>query len=177
MVGPIYVVSGVPGAGKSTVSWALCSRYARALLVSGDDLRDMVVSGFASALEPWTDEHSRQFSLSWRTAASIAAKYADAGFAVVIDDVVREDDLRRDFVPELGKRPLRRVLLKPSLDVAITRNRGRTNKTFDLERLVPIITRLYESLAEHTEGWVVVDTTALTTEQTADVILRSVGGV
>jgi len=170
---PIYLISGVPGAGKTTVARALCARFPQAVHVPGDDLRDLVVSGFASALDPWTDEHSRQFSLSWRAGASIARRYADAGFTAVIDDVVRGEDLRRDFYPELRDRPLRKVLLKPTLEMALARSRQRTTKTFDPQRLEAVIARLYETLANDAPGWLVVDTSQLTIEQTVDAIVHA----
>jgi 2-phosphoglycerate kinase len=47
--GPICLISGVPRAGKTTVAHALAVRVARAVVVTGDDIRDLVVSGFASA--------------------------------------------------------------------------------------------------------------------------------
>ena len=168
MSAPIYVISGVPGSGKTTVARELCARHPASLLISGDELREMVASGRATPIDGWSSETQQQFDLSWRTAAGMAARYADAGFIVVIDDVLREEDLRRQFYPELGERSVRRVLLKPPLATAIARNRERTTKDFDPERLVPIIERLHDSLAAEIAGWVVIDTSALSIAETVD---------
>ncbi|TMG44935.1 MAG: ATP-binding protein, partial [Chloroflexi bacterium] len=82
----IWLISGAPGAGKSTVSDALCRRFRLAVHIPVDDIRDWVRSGFASPVE-WTNETGRQFALARRGAARIATDYADAGFDVMVDDV------------------------------------------------------------------------------------------
>jgi len=171
----IWLVSGAPGAGKSTVSDALCRIFTQSVHVPVDDIRDWVRSGFASPVE-WTDETGRQFALARRGAARIAADYADAGFDVVLDDVIRESELSQ-YADYLGKADLRKVLLSPSLETVLIRNSTAQRKPFDPSILEAACRGLHPLLlSENTaeRGWIVVDSTALDVEQTVDAILRAV---
>src|SRR5437763_326435 len=111
----IYIFSGVPGAGKSSVSRALMQRFPAGLHIPVDDLREWVASGRADPIPEWTPETTRQFRLARRSAAQIALVYAGAGFAVAIDDVVFPAEAQALFVEPLAAFPVRKILLRPDL--------------------------------------------------------------
>ena len=168
----IWLITGAPGAGKSTVSIALCRRFPLAIHVPVDDLRDWVRSGFSSPTE-WTAETDRQFALARRGAARVASDYADAGSVAVLDDVVRESHLNQ-YTAYLGNASIRKVLLNPSLETALARNAAPARKDFDASVLEAACRGLHPLLvAENTpaRGWMVVDSTTLDVDQTVDVII------
>lgn len=169
---PIFILAGTPGAGKSSVAVALLRRSAHGLHIPVDDLREMVVAGIAHPVPEWTDETGRQFGLARRSAAAMARVYAAAGFAVVIDDVLGPADAEA-FPLEAAEFSVRKVLLRPSLDVALQRSAARTVKSFDAELLVDVIRRLYETAdpaAYAAHGWQIIDSSELSVEETVDAI-------
>jgi cytidylate kinase len=170
----LWVISGVPGSGKTTVADVLARRYPRGVHLAMDELRQLVKSGLASPLE-WNAETTLQFEIARRNAARLAADYLSNGFAVVIDDVATEADMAQ-YVPYLGPFAPRKVLLSPSIFVVHRRNTERTNKTFDTKVLAPVATRLHTELlagCPREAGWVVIDTSTLSVGDTIDKILDS----
>ena len=127
---PLFLITGAPGAGKTATAAALMRRFPFGLHIPVDDLREWVVSGISQPVPEFTEETGRQFRLARGAAAQVAATYADAGFAVAIDDVIHEPDAEVLVAP-LAPRTVHKILLQPSLEVALARNADRTNKGFD----------------------------------------------
>jgi adenylylsulfate kinase-like enzyme len=126
---PIYLVTGIPGAGKTTVSHLLAGRFERGVHVEADALHHMIVTG---AL--WPDEDPRseamaQLELRARNAAAVAAEFHDAGFAVVVDDVIVGRERLAIYEERLAPRPFELVVLAPRPEVALARDAAREYKT------------------------------------------------
>jgi chloramphenicol 3-O-phosphotransferase len=145
---PIFIITGTPGSGKSSVAAALMRRFEFGLHIPVDNLRELVVSGIAHPVPEWTDETSRQFMLARRAAAGMARLYAEAGFAVAIDDVIFPAEARDLLSGTLDGLAIHQVLLYPSLDVALERSTTRTNKDFDAAVLDTTIRELHRAIGE-----------------------------
>ena len=169
--GPIFLISGPPGSGKTTVAQALLVRFSHGLHIPVDDLREWVVSGIAHPIPVWTGETTRQFSLARAAACATARLYADEGFAVAIDDVITADDAARDFTALADLSP-RQVVLLPDVTIAQQRNAERSNKVFDTGALHEPIRTIHRLFADQSApGWLVLDTSALGIEETVDMIV------
>ncbi len=126
----IFLITGAPGAGKTATAAALMRRFPFGLHIPVDDLREWVVSGIAHPVPEFTEETGRQFRLARAAAAQMAALYADAGFAVAIDDVVHEPDAEACYLAPLAPRTVHKILLQPPLQVALARNVGAHQQRF-----------------------------------------------
>ncbi len=144
-VGPIYVLTGAPGVGKSTVARALAARFQRAFVIPMDDLREWVVSGREDPGPTWNDETTRQFDLAYAATADIADRYSQAGFAVIIDHVVFPDEEEK-LRARLGNRHYRTVLLTCRSETNHHRNLTRTGKNMDPNDLAPLIDHVRQNL-------------------------------
>lgn len=171
---PIWLITGVPSSGKSSVASVLAQREPRGLHIPVDELREWVVSGIAHPVPEWTAETGRQFALARAAATAVARIYASAGFAVAIDDVIFPAEADAAFVAPLTGFAVHKVLLRPRLKVALRRNAERTSKEFDTSVLADTIRDLHQAMAAAPyaqAGWIIFDNSDLSLDETVDAIL------
>lgn len=123
----ILLVSGPPGAGKTSVTLAVAERYDRMLRVEADTLREWVCAGYR---HPWAGDAqaAEQRLLAIRNASAVARESIAARYAVVIDDAAFADDLDayRDALAGVDAL-VQAVTLLPGLDATLARDAGRTD--------------------------------------------------
>lgn len=122
----VLLITGPAGAGRTAVAseWARTRIYPCAL-VSLDDVRSMIKSGYADPLDGWAAEHGRQYRLTRGSIALMARRFNEAGFGCVIDDAIFPDWQEADYPGwsrELQGLSHRLVVLLPSLDVVLKRD-------------------------------------------------------
>jgi hypothetical protein len=178
MLPPIFVLTGPPAGGKSTIARALLQRYEFGLHIPVDDLREWVVSGIAHPVG-WTDETTRQFSLAEQSAADIAVRYNDAGFAVAIDHCCGPPTLDELIASRFSGRNVVKVVVIPSLETNLRRNRERVGKNFDAEVLTGTINRLnplYRNSGLNESGWILLENDSESVEETVDGLFATLDG-
>ncbi|MEY9892093.1 chloramphenicol 3-O-phosphotransferase [Catenulispora sp. MAP12-49] len=121
----IFLVTGIQAAGKSTVAQLLAEQLEKSMHVRGDLFRRMVVNGRVEMgpSDP-PAEAVRQLRLRYALAAQVADGYADAGFNVVLQDIVLGAYLT-DMVTAIRTRPCYVVVLAPSAAVVQERDEAR----------------------------------------------------
>jgi cytidylate kinase len=121
----VVVVSGPPGAGKSTVAAGLVTLLDPSALVAGDDFFAFLRNG---AIPPWKQEAHRQNNAVIRAAAAATGHLADH-CAVVYDGVLGPWFLRT-FLQASDLRHVHYAVLLPPLAVCLERVRSRSGHGF-----------------------------------------------
>jgi predicted kinase len=166
-LGVVFLITGVPGAGKTTVARALAGRLPRAAHIEADLLQEWIVSGRVWPGEDPPEEAHRQLEQRALHAARLANSYYEAGFVPVIDDIVVGPKRLGLYERELVPRPLRLVVLAPPLEVALARDEARGDKRVG-DRWAELDALQRERLRD-VGLW--LDTESMSVEETVDAIL------
>jgi chloramphenicol 3-O-phosphotransferase len=156
------LVSGIPGAGKTTVARGLAAGFERSVHLEGDVIGEhFIVNGAVPPQGPPMDEADLQLALRRKNICLLANSYSDAGFMTVVDDVIVSPSVLDTYRQNLSGRPLLLVELVPSVDVIQRRDQGRDKHVFDMWRHLDTELR---TAMPRLGLW--IDTSMLTAEQT-----------
>lgn len=163
----IWLISGVPGAGKTTLARALAQTFDAAAHVEGDRLARSLVSGAVLPGDEPAEESERQMELCIRNQCLLARSFAEAGFTPVLDYVVLTRHLLDAYRHYLAGGVLRFVTLAPPLEVALERDGDRGEKSMG-DRILALDALMREQLSA-IGLW--LDNGALTVEETVAAVL------
>lgn len=138
--GRLLVVTGPPGAGKSTVAALVADRFERSVLVAGDAFFGFVRQGY---VDPWRPESHDQNTVVTEASAAATARYVAGGFDTVYDGVVGPWFLPA-FAAMTGLDRLDYVVLLPSVDVCVDRVATRSGHGFTSE---PATRKMHQEFA------------------------------
>lgn len=125
--GSLLVVTGPPGAGKSTVARLIADHLPSSALVEGDAFFGFLANG---AIDPWLPESHDQNHVVTAAAALATATFATGGYATVYDGVLGPWFLPH-FAASSGLASFDYALLLPSADECARRVIGRVGHSFD----------------------------------------------
>ena len=163
-----WLITGIPGAGKSTVARGLAGRFVRGAHIEGDRLGEMVVGGLVYPGQEPAEESARQSLLVMRHMCLLARSFARAGFVPVLDYVSMTRGGIAFYRRALRRLDLHVVVLNPGKETALARDRDRPEKT-----VASHWTHLEDVMLRELPGiglW--VDNRDQTPEETVSFILR-----
>ncbi len=177
-----FLLTGVPGAGKTTVARELAGRFERAAHVPADAIGAMVLAGNTPPRPPEDEggeagsveggEQDRQLLLRARNAARLCDSFFAAGFTPVLDDVVVHRLQLDHYLEQIRSRPLMLVVLAPRPEVVLERDAARERHK---RGLAPEWDFLEAALRTDLDGaglW--IDSSDLSPAETVDAILAAV---
>jgi chloramphenicol 3-O-phosphotransferase len=163
----VILVTGIQAAGKSTIAQLLAERLPQSVHVRGDLFRRMIINGRADMTPDPTSEAVRQLRLRYQLAATVSDAYFQAGFTVIVQDVILGSHLA-EMTAMIRSRPLLVIVLAPQAAAIANREESRGKTAYgpwDIEQLDTALRHETPRLGL----W--LDTSGQTPAETADEIL------
>jgi predicted kinase len=124
----VYLVSGVPGAGKSTVARLLALHFDRSAHIDVDMVyHHFTVTGLEQP-NARTGEAERQEHLAVVNAAGLARNYVAAGYVCVLEGAVARRSQILACQQAVAPHPLHLIVLAPPAEVSEQRDAQRSGK-------------------------------------------------
>ncbi|NLS21364.1 AAA family ATPase [Rhizobium sp. P40RR-XXII] len=122
--GEILILTGTPGAGKTTTASALAALSGSSKVhLHSDDFWHFIKHG---AIKPYLPEAHSQNKVVLDVLANVAATYAKGGYFVIVDGIIGPWFLAAF---EAISFPIHYIVLRPRLETAIERCRNRGGDT------------------------------------------------
>jgi predicted kinase len=179
MMTNILFITGMSGSGKSTTCRGVAEHFPQAMHLDVDKLRDMMVTGRAkpgSRPDLVTEEWVKQLQLARSTATYMANLYAGQGVEVVIDDFCWPPNFAEYYATLFENPAVHRVLLLPTQSALAGRITKRGGPFADVfVKNMPYVYSYLEPMPK--EGWIVLDSSDWTVEQTVQEVLARIGAM
>lgn len=157
----LIILSGPPGAGKSTIADLLSKKFPKSAQFSTDTIRHFIKGGYIAPWEPGA-ETAKQLILADDISKEIVKKYISTGYVTILDGIFFDEDIKeykKIFDTVKG------FILLPSLEVLKERDNNRP----EFRRVPHRIEPSYEKfVSEQHNLFTVLDTSDQKPQETAN---------
>lgn len=163
----LIVLSGPPGAGKSTVAGGLALRFPQSAQFSTDIIRQFVKGG---NIAPWEtgEEATKQMLLGDKIVEDIIKRYTDSEYVVILEGVYSDEHIQK-YKGLFGE--VYGFILLPSLEVLKQRDANREESKRVPDRIEPLY-NAYNS--QENTLFEIIDNSNQPAEETATYIYQRV---
>lgn len=173
----LVILTGPPGAGKSTAGRSIADRFARSACLESDWFWTAIVHGF---VRQWKPEADPQNQAVIRAFVAAATRLVGGGYTTVVEGIVGPWHLAvvRDELRQAGARA-HYVVLRPDLDTCLSRATDRAgveripgHPPLTEEGPIRLMWERFADLGEYEPH--VVDTTHLSVRSTTDAVVEGI---
>jgi tRNA uridine 5-carbamoylmethylation protein Kti12 len=166
---PILILSGAPGAGKTTTARLLAAGSERAVPLESDSFFHFIRSGY---IEPWRPESHQQNTTVMRIVAVAAAGYAAAGYFTIVDGIISPGWFLEPMREALGSagQAVAYAVLRAPLSVCTSRAVGRDGNCSIDPSVIERLWQDFTDLGDLEQN--AFDCDGRSAEQVADVLRR-----
>lgn len=161
MKGKLLIFSGLPGSGKSTIAKLVAKKLGNTVRSATDTFRLSIASPTYTSAES---------AFVYESAIIFAGYALESGYNAILDGTFLRNDYRQDALMKLKDLCSRSVVVSVVCDIDVARQRNVSRQavvpTENFERML--------STMEVPEGALSVDSTSMTPEQAADIIVNAV---
>ncbi len=155
----LIIITGPPGAGKSTVSQALALKLKKPVYLPTDIIRSFFVNG---SYVPWdtSPKAKRQHRLFEDVVTSMVEQYITNGYKVILDGIYDDQDVVK--LSTVSKK-VKAFILLPTLQITRSRDQGREKAKQIPHRVKPLHDYFSSTSLKHFE---LIDSSELDAKQT-----------
>lgn len=157
----LYLITGPAGVGKSTLSKRLAEEKEKSILIEGDDIYHMVISGYVPA---WKENN--HLDLFWKNVSGLIKNGLETNYDVIFNYIINYKDYER-LKKEFSKYNIVFKVLITSKEELLRRDKLREESARMNERCLVLLDKF---IKQYEKSPFIIDTTSLTISDTVKLI-------